>query len=104
MIEDNNEDIYCRENCVRIIGAPQISIDKKNDKIIMSIYAHLSREISLEDLGHVYIIIRIFENKRLIHEETIEPVPGTDYIGEDIELEKRVDPKEVFVELMIINK
>ncbi len=104
MIEDNNEDICCRENCVRIIGAPQISIDKKNDKIIMSIYAHLSREISLEDLGHVYIIIRIFENKRLIHEETIEPVPGTDYIGEDIELEKRVDPKEVFVELMIINK
>ena len=104
MIEDNNDDIYCRENCVRIIGAPQISIDKKNNKIIMSIYARLSREIGLEDLGHVYIIIRIFEKKRLIHEETIEPVPGTDYIGKDIELEKSVDPKEAFVELIIINK
>ncbi len=104
MIEDVNEDICCRENCVSIIGTPQISIDKKNDKFILSIYAHLSREISLEDSGHVYAIIRIYENTRLIHEEVIEPVPGTDYIGEDIELEKTLDPKKVFVELMVVNK
>ncbi len=104
MIEDDNEDIYCRENCVRIIGVPQISIDKKNDKIIISVYAHLSREISLEDLGHVYVIIRIYEKTRLVHEEVIEPVPGTDYIGEDIELEKTLDPNELFVELMVIDK
>lgn len=104
MIEDGNKDIICGENCVGIIGSPQVSIDKKNDKIIISIYAHLSREITLEDLGHVYVIIRIYEKTKLVHEEILEPVPGTDYIGEDIELEKPLDPREVFVEIMIVNK